>query len=314
MNLANAWLVNGREVPLPVQDFNPLVLIPQGYRVTESIGGCEIVHAFDVNDNHVPEAIMDMSELLQSDPCLLIQKLVNAKNIATFYDRDNTACARVNRAMYEDLHNEPKQIGNQSLFIYQISRSSVLNALIEYAAEVSEYTDEKRTITDCLDEEEPLPNDVPSDRQEQIQYARKLWKDTEELCQRVWLDEEWTTLVNEMNQQGHPIFTFFSKPSFAFDEDEEADYFPVHVDYDGVGIEAQNAINRENIEQKLKSLAKRVLIGHHWFKIGDTFYAVLLNIPDGGTVIIKTKNKVESILQKSMANDLKGKNLGWRVC
>ena len=140
MDIEIAWLVNGHDVPLPVVE--EFALPRQRTRVTEMEGGSEIVNAFE-NEDCVQAAIMDMSELLQSDPCLLIQKLVNAQRVATFYNRDNLASARVSRDMYEDLRSERKQIGNRSLFIYQIPRSSVLNALNEYITEVSEYSQEK---------------------------------------------------------------------------------------------------------------------------------------------------------------------------
>ena len=131
------------------------------------------------------DTIMNMSTLLQYDPCLLIQKFINTQKIAELYDRDDEAEAHVSHIIYSQLHSKHKQIGNQSLFAYRIPKSSVLNAIVEFTTKMGNYAYEKRTLVDYLGEEQPLPNEVADDRQEQIQYAGQLWHDVEIQCRRV---------------------------------------------------------------------------------------------------------------------------------
>ena len=259
--------------------------------MTRLTGGSEIFFAFE-NGNVLNNVLfMDISQLLRTNPCLVIRKFINARTIAEFIHRDNEARVRVSRVMYSDLRCRRKQIGNRSLFTYQIPKISVLNALFAFTTEVSIYSHAKRDQIDDLSEEAPLPNDVSDDRREQIQYARSLWHDIEIQCRNVWRDGGWATLVDEMNEQMHPIFNFFPKPSFYFDEDEEIEYFP-SPDEDEEDVDAYNATSRHNIERDIQLLAKRVLVGNHWFLIGGMFYAVTSRVAGEETVMIENEAEV----------------------
>ena len=315
MDLENAWLVNGRDVPIPspVQCFG----IPhQECQPIKTLGGSEIFAAFEY-ENVLNQVIMDMSKLLQSNPRHLIQKLIIARKVAEHFDVINEDRTCVSFDMYSDLQSKHKKIGDRSLSIYTIPRSSVFWALVVFTNRKTLISFEEVAQLDYLEDKETLPIDVSDDRQKQIQYARQLWNDLESECRKVWHDDGWNMLVNEMNQQAHPIFNFFPKPIFYFDEKREREiyYYPSMADYYADGNMTEEDAIRQNIVPRdcmrvhdhlvivrdLPSLLKHILIGSHWFEIGDSFCAVTSGIIGKDTVMIENGDEVRSLALSSSA-------------
>ena len=294
-----AYLINGCTTESIIRDCNlggrTNVVSPHslntGHLVVDNVGCREIVDVFKNGNSHeIRRVIMVMSHQLVNDPETLIKTLCQAKHVVQYYRCNLTYEARAHREMYSGMKFKFVQREKDCFFVFSIPKKIILSALVRLSEDVGQYCDCNFSSHDQVGND-VLSQEIAADKHGLIQYARQFWFRLERNIRFVWQDDEWVSLVNDMNNRGHAIFGLgLPKPCMQFNE--QLNHYYIHPG----GLMSDKRVICDNIRNNLTVISKQMLIGNQWYENGDSFHTAISYAPWGDFKVITDEALVHSLV------------------